>query len=296
MDLARVGFERRPPEDLGPVERVAVGRGPDAVLRAGCGEVLAAKGVQERRVGGIDLVPDDGANRLAILVPCHLHEGRHDRILDRRREHSLDLGDRALGDDPGRRQAAGQRLTQQLPVVGHVLRVRVEAGEEQLQPLRRVGRLELAELGQQRLRAAHLVDDLERVDPLVIEDDEDLADHAQDVARDPVLDIEALVRDRGCGVAHVLGEAASVGAADRARVRQAIVEARVAIDRRADRVERLEALPEAVGELVDGGRLGQPRASVRSAPGMRPRCPGPGRLRVSRSPLRIARAAPRGAR
>ena len=84
----------------------------------------------------------------------------------------------------------------ELAVVGHVLRVGAEAGEEQLEPLRRVRRLELAELRQEGLRAAHLVDDLEGVDPLVVLDDEDLADHPEDVARDPVLDAQALVRDR----------------------------------------------------------------------------------------------------
>ena len=61
-------------------------------------------------------------------------------------------------------------LPEQRAVVGHVLRVGAEAGEEELEALRRVGLLELAELGQERLRAAHLVDDLEGVDPLVVLD------------------------------------------------------------------------------------------------------------------------------
>ena len=129
--------------------------------------------------------------------------------VDRGGEHPLQLRDRPLGDDPRRGQPAGERLAEELAVVGHVLRVGVEAGEEQLQPLRRVGLLELAELRQERLRAAHLVDDLERVDPLVVLDDEDLADHPEHVARDPVLDRQALVRDRARRVAHVLGEPAA---------------------------------------------------------------------------------------
>ncbi len=60
----------------------------------------------------------------------------------------------------------------------------MQPGEEQLEPLRRVRGLELAQLGQHRLRAAHLVDDLERVDALVVLDEEHVADHAQDVTRE----------------------------------------------------------------------------------------------------------------
>ena len=196
VDLRRIQVERRPAQDLGPVQLVAVGRRPDPVLLARRGQVLAPERLEERLVGGVDLVPDDGADGLPILVARHGDERRHDGLVDRRRQHPLQLGDRPLGDDPGRGEAAGHRLAQQLAVVGHVLRVGAQAGKEQLEALRRVRGLELAQLRQQGLGPAHLVDDLERVDPLVVLDHEDLADHPQDVARDPVLDAEAIVRDR----------------------------------------------------------------------------------------------------
>ena len=73
----------------------------------GRGEVVALERLEERGVGRVDLVPDDVANRLAILVARHRDERRHDGLLDRRREHPLELGDRPLGDDARRGQAAG---------------------------------------------------------------------------------------------------------------------------------------------------------------------------------------------
>ena len=44
------------------------------------------------------------------------------------------------------------------------------------------------ELGQERLRAGHLVDDPEQVGPLVVLDDPELADHPDHVEGDPVLE------------------------------------------------------------------------------------------------------------
>ena len=74
--------------------------------------------------------------------------------------------------------------------------VGLEPGEELVEPLRRVGRLELADLRQERLRAADLVDDLQPVDALVVLLDRLVGDDDQHVAGDPVLDGQAVGRDR----------------------------------------------------------------------------------------------------
>ena len=182
-------------------------------------------------------------------------------------EHSLELGDRPLGDDARRGQPALHALADELAVVGHELRVGVEAGEEQLQLLRRVGLLELADLGEELLRAGHLVDDLEGVDPLLVLDREDRADDPQHVAGDPVLDGQPVVGDRKGRVAHVVGELAELGPALGARVGQAIVVAVVAVDRGAEGLELLQPLPEAVRKLVDGARLRQVVLPVRGSTG-----------------------------
>ena len=50
----------------------------------------------------------------------------------------------------------------------HERRVGVQPGDEGLEALGRVDRLELGQLGQELLRAAHLVDDAELVEALVV--------------------------------------------------------------------------------------------------------------------------------
>ena len=59
-------------------------------------------------------------------------------------------------------------VAQDLGVRGHERRVGVEPGEERLEPLGRVGRLELGQLRQELLRPAHLVDDAQLVEALVV--------------------------------------------------------------------------------------------------------------------------------
>ena len=111
--------------------------------------------------------------------------------VDRDREHPLDLGDRSLGHDPRRGQAGVHAVAQDLRVGRHERRIRVQAGDERLEPLGRVGRLELGQLRQQLLRPAHLVDDLELVEALVVLLDLQLGDDQQHVAGDPLLGRQA---------------------------------------------------------------------------------------------------------
>ena len=102
--------------------------------------------------------------------------------LGRHRQHPLDLGDRPLGDDARRGQTAAEPLAQDLRVGRHERRVGVQTGDERLEPLGRVGRLELGQLRQELLRAAHLVDDPELVEVLVVLFDVQVGDDLEHVA------------------------------------------------------------------------------------------------------------------
>ena len=232
--------------------RLAVGRGPDARILARAGQVVAAERLEERRVGRDDDVAHDVAHAFAIgLVATWTIDGT---IADSigHREHPLDLGDRPLGHDARRGQAARESLAQDLGVGGHERRVGVETGDERLEALRRVGRLELGQLGQELLRTAHLVDDPQLVEALVVLLDLQVGDDLEHVERDPVLGRQAIGRHRrrlGRGPLH---QAPHRGASGRARVIETVGVALVAVERRGDRIELEERLPEAFGEGVDG--------------------------------------------
>ena len=59
-------------------------------------------------------------------------------------------------------------VAEELGVGGHVGRVGVQPRDERVEPLGRVGRLELGQLGQQLLGTAHLVHDPQLVEVLVV--------------------------------------------------------------------------------------------------------------------------------
>ena len=187
VDLLGIEVERRPAADRGPVELLAVRRGPEAGLLAGRREVVAPERLEEGLVGRIDDVADDVADPLAVGLGCDLDHRGHDRRLDRDLEHPLDLGDRPLGHDPRRGQPGGEPVAQELGVGGHERRVGVQPGDERLEPLGRVGRLELGQLREELLRTAHLVDDPQLVEGLVVLLDLELRDDLEHVAGDPVL-------------------------------------------------------------------------------------------------------------
>ena len=87
-------------------------------------------------------------------------------------------------------------LDEDLDVRGHERGVGVQARDERLEPLGRVGRLELGQLRQELLRPAHLVDDAELVEALVVLLDAELGDDQEHVAGDPLLGRQAVGRDR----------------------------------------------------------------------------------------------------
>ena len=80
MNVLRLHVERRPRADLGPIERVAVRRGPQPGFLAGRREVVAAKDLEEGRIGRVDLVADHLANALTILLRGDLGHRRDDRL------------------------------------------------------------------------------------------------------------------------------------------------------------------------------------------------------------------------
>ena len=255
VDLARVHLEGRPAPDRRPVDRLAVGRRPDAGLLATGVPVLATQRLEEGRVGGIDDVADDLADALAVGVGRALHAGRDDRLVDRDLEHALDLGDRPLGHDRRRRQPGAERLAQDVGVGGHERGIGVQPRDERLEPLGRVDRLELRQLGQQLLGTAHLVDDAELVQALVVLLDPQLADHLEHVAGDALLRREPVDRDGrrlGRRARHQLADLRATG---RRRVLEPVGVPFVAVERGGRRIELEDALPEAVGQGVHGGTV-----------------------------------------
>jgi hypothetical protein len=146
----------------------------------------------------------------------------------------------------------------------------VEPGDERVEPLRGVDRLERRQLGQQLLRAAHLVDDAQLVEPLVVLLDAEVADDLQHVPRDPLLGRQTLDRDRprlGGGPLH---QVACPRTPHRRGVLEPVGVARVTVERRGRRVELEDAFPETVGEVVHGRRhIGHGGLSERNRVGRR---------------------------
>ena len=259
MDVLRLQVERRPGADLRPVERIAVRSGPQSRLLARRREVLAAKDLEEGGVGGIDLVADDVADALAILLGGDLGHRRNDRLGDRDREQPLELLDGPFGDDSRRRQARCEAFAKDVRIGRHEGRIRPQPCEEFLEPLRRIGRLELADLWQERLRSPDLVDDTQSVCPLLVLLDAEIGDDDQHVASDPILDRQAGRRDRLRLGLRRLHQPPRLRPAGRTRVLETIGVALVAIDCRGRRIELENPLPETVGQRVDrrDGVVGQ---------------------------------------
>jgi hypothetical protein len=160
--------------------------------------------------------------------------------------------DRSLGDDPGRGQSTRHPFAQDVALGSDPGRVRVKPGNERLEPLRRIGRLELAELGQERLRATDLVDDAQLVHPPVVLFDRDVTEQSEHVAGDAVLHGQPVDGDRfGLGPS-LLREASKPRASIGSRIVEAVVVTVVAIHGRRDRTELQKRFPEPIGEGIDG--------------------------------------------
>ena len=163
-----------------------------------------------------------------------------------------------------------ERLLEDVGVRGHERGVGAQALDERLEPLRRVDRLELGQLGHELLRAAHLVDDAQLVQALVVLLDVQLTDDLEHVAGDPLLGREALDRDGGGLGRGPLHELAGLGSTGGRRVLEAVRPAAVAVERGGRRIELEDPLPEPIGQVVDGrdGLVGhRRRASWRTTQG-----------------------------
>ena len=223
---------------------------------AGRREIVAPERVEERAVRRVDEVAHDVADPLPIGLGGDLDHRRDDGRLDRDREHALDLGDGPLGDDARRGQARAQPVPQDLGVGGHERGIGVQPGDERLEPFRGIGRLELGQLGQQLLRAAHLVDDAQLVEGLVVLLDVELGDDLEHVPGDPVLGREPVGLDGtrlGGGPFH---EGTCPSPAGGTRILESVAVALVAVERRRRRGELQDGLPETVGKIVDGRQRG----------------------------------------
>ena len=198
VDLLGVEVERRPAPDRGPVELLAVGRRPEARILAGRRQVVAAERVEEGEVGrdrrrrGRPRGRARGPPRTATLTI----DGT---IAD-------SIGTSSIRSIWAMVRSATMRgavspdampVAQDLGVGGHERRVGVEPGDERLEALGRVGRLELGQLRQELLRTAHLVDDAQLVEALVVLLDVELGDDLEHVPGDPVLGRQPVGVDGG---------------------------------------------------------------------------------------------------
>ena len=68
VDLLGIDLERGPGQDLGPIQRVAVGRGPEAGIDPAGRQVVAAERLEEGPIGRVDDVADDLRIRLPVGV------------------------------------------------------------------------------------------------------------------------------------------------------------------------------------------------------------------------------------
>ena len=178
------------------VERVAVGRRHEAGLLARRREVLARERLEIPPVGRVHDVAHHLAHALAVLVRGDLRQGGDDRLLDRRVHEPLELVDRPLGDDPGRRPARGAGLVEDLDVRVHERPIGPQPVEPALEPLGRVGVLERGDLWQQRLGAVDLVDRADLVDPQRLLALGEIGEEHEHAAGHPILDRQRVLGDR----------------------------------------------------------------------------------------------------
>jgi hypothetical protein len=251
-----IEIERCPAPDRRPVELLAVGRGPEPGILAGRRQIFALERLEERGVRGIDDIADDLADLFAVGLVGDLDHGRHDRRLDRDLQHALDLRDRPFGHDPRRRSTRRHAVAQDLGVCFHERRVCVQTSDEPIEPRRRVDALELRQPRKELLWAAHLIDDPQLVQRLVVLLDIQLGDDAENVAGDPFFGREAFGRDRCRLGGRSLHELASPGATFGSRILEPVVVALVTVERGGRRVELENGFPEALREVIDRRKRG----------------------------------------
>ena len=204
----------------------------------------------EATQAGVDVLLDHRSDARSIRVAA-LDHGRRRRLGRGHRQQALDLLDRSPHRDGRRRAPVADALGQGADVLLDQLREAPVAGDQRLDAFRGVGGLVLRDLGGPHLRAAHVIDGelvllLRQCLELVLRDED------QQVPRDDLLGTEPVHRDLTR-----LGEHGTVGgligrATIRAEVRPAVVETLVTQEGGPGRVALQDAVPEPVGEVVDG--------------------------------------------
>jgi hypothetical protein len=244
----RIEIEAGPAEDLGLVHPLTARERGHADRPGGRGEVLIADDVTEPRVGGVQDVAHGGRDPLLHRRVVAQREHRR-RIVRRQREDPIELRERALGDDPGRDDARGDRLARDLDRGVQHLGERPEPRLVAIDPLGRVGALEGRDLGEQRAGPVHVVHDLEAVDPLFDPSERAFTDrpHHVDVGTVRVVERRQVEsRERRQRLARGLF---LLGAAGRSDVGESVVEALVPDEGPHQRVALEEPFPIAIHEV-----------------------------------------------
>ncbi len=209
---------------------------------------------QEVAVGGLDAALDG------------LHDGRSVGTADLGVGHQecRPLGGRAnqparLGDGPfdhcgcrgpTRREPGPEVVADR----GHVRRVGIESGDEPRQAFGSIDPLEPGQLRRQGLRTVHLVDAVHLPQPMRVILPAHVGDHPQDVEGDPVLRWQVRMPQGSHVPLQIVQDAELTGTSGLGRIIQAIIVTFVAEHGRPQRIALQEALPEAVGERIDGAR------------------------------------------
>jgi hypothetical protein len=243
---------------------LAVGQRAEPGILAGHRQVRA-KGLQVARIGGPDVALDGIEDPGAIgLVADERH--RHDRRGRRRGgEEPLQLVDGPVGHDACSGQAGRPALGEQVDDRVGERRVGSDPGQQPLEALRRIRLLEVDDLGEECL-VPLLAPERDEVGPEVVLQDLLLGDEDQQIARDPLLRVEAGRVDRQRSRARLLGERPEGGPPCRPRVVESIVVPLVPEDGGERGLQLQRALPGARAEVGKRRRIGHP-GSVPAQPG-----------------------------
>ena len=250
VDLLRCRVEAGLDTDGNAISLLAVGRRPDARFGAGMRLVLVDQVVTESPQPGVQVLLDTGHQARAILVG-HGRQSTGGMGVRRQGKQALDLLDGAPHRHRSRRTAVPDAFVQRLDVLLDHCWIGRVADEELFEALRGVRGLVLRVVGGPYLRAGHVVDG--ELVPLVRQLLEVvLADEDDQIAGDDLLRFEPVGRDparfvQRRSVGRLIG-----GAASRAEIGPAVVVALVAEEGRPHRIPLQDALPEPVGEVVDG--------------------------------------------
>ena len=258
-------------------------------------EVRGLEHLEVALLGGAHDVPDRRDHLLAGGVIGDAGGAHHHRVLDRCAQHAVHLLDGALGDDPAGRPARRHALAGDVGERVHERAVGMQAGEQGVE-LARASRPagSRATWASTCLGPVHVVHGAELVDAQLLLPPSQVGDDPEHVAGDPVLDAEVRLRERAAPRRRPARRGRAAPPGPRARGPRA---GRRSGGRRtwwrSSAESARQVLPEAGGDLVDGGGLGHdsaPDGLAQAARG-RPRRRGDPESRPSVPVASVPRAA-----